>query len=89
MLKRILSAAGEADAPEAKEPDYEALEKEHFGNAEKKTGIYAHQTVPDAYEQFAQYFEQNYSGDVVFTNPRWHAEKLWRVAKRLLAAAEG
>jgi hypothetical protein len=43
--------------------------------------------VPDGdYEQFAQYVERNYNGTVVFFKPRWHAEKLWRAAKRALFA---
>lgn len=36
--------------------------------------------LPPLPDQFAEYVARNYSGEVVFSDPRWHAERLWRAA---------
>lgn len=36
--------------------------------------------LPPLPESFAQYIADNYNGEVVFSNPRWHAERIWRSA---------
>lgn len=41
-----------------------------------------------AIEYFSKYFEQNYSGTVVFSDPRWHAPKVFRAALWALKQAE-
>ena len=34
-----------------------------------------------AIEYFTEYFAQNYYGTVVFSDPRWHAPRIFRAAK--------
>jgi hypothetical protein len=41
-----------------------------------------------ALEYFSAYFEQNYYGTVVFSDPRWHAPKVFRAAMWALQQAE-
>jgi hypothetical protein len=37
---------------------------------------------------FLAYVKTNYSGEVVFSDPMWHAVRLWRAAMRSLADRE-
>lgn len=41
-----------------------------------------------ALEYFSAYFEQNYYGTVVFSDPRWHAPKVFRAAMWALQQAD-
>lgn len=39
-------------------------------------------------KDFHDWFAANYSGDVVFSDPRWHSEKVLRAARRALASPQ-
>jgi hypothetical protein len=41
-----------------------------------------------ALEYFTSYFENNYHGTVVFSDPRWHAPKIFRAVKWAMKQAE-
>lgn len=41
----------------------------------------------NGFEQFAEYIATNYRGEVVFHDPRWHAERIWRAARHALSPA--
>jgi len=50
----IPAYVGRADLAQPSHTDYEALEREHFGDSEKKTGIYHHDNCKPSPQQGAQ-----------------------------------